>query len=484
MEEVLPSVGDALVRLRRLRGLSRQECAERIGTTVATLAAAETGVREAEVEERLALLYAIDVASLREGFVAPVEGVAGATVFLLHGGYQDFDSDDLAMLDRGLTAGRHLVATASANSLLARLRFAPASPAGPRAADAARQGHSLARLVRNRLGLGSSPLGDLRQLLEVQLAAAVRVEPLVSEGLRAAAIVDVGRAAAAVLLAATDQDRKRNPLLARVYLAHELCHVLFDPSAHGSVRIILDDRLWDRTAGVSSLSPNQLMESRAKGFAAEFLLPKTGLIEVLGPPKAVADLQAAERLVSTATHHFGTPWEIATYHLKNHGFFADGLVKGLLNGPRSVPSPETHPTSLPGTGGEVSTHVLPGAPPEVAPAQDAARSALEALLDDVLHRVSSACAQQKQVAATSVLVDWLDDLMMGERIDLAQRTLGALDPKVLPPRVLTGALVVTRPARDALGSARRDLVEKLEAALGDRWGLSPERVKKTIQRVQ
>ena len=60
--------------------------------------------------------------------------------------------------------------------------------------------------------------------------------------------------------------RRTNAVLARVYLAHELCHVLFDPS-DGGLHIVLD---------VGSDRDVQAAEQRARAFAAELLLPLPG----------------------------------------------------------------------------------------------------------------------------------------------------------------------------------------------------------------
>ena len=61
-------------------------------------------------------------------------------------------------------------------------------------------------------------------------------------------------------------------------------------------------------------------EQRARAFAAEVLLPLDGLTRKLGTPRAVTDPSPASALVATACSTFGTPHEITTNHLCNHGF--------------------------------------------------------------------------------------------------------------------------------------------------------------------
>lgn len=61
-------------------------------------------------------------------------------------------------------------------------------------------------------------------------------------------------------------------------------------------------------------------EQRARGFAAELLLPRAGLNKLLGLPRGVREQQTAVEMVVAAMDHFGASWQITANHLCNHGF--------------------------------------------------------------------------------------------------------------------------------------------------------------------
>jgi transcriptional regulator with XRE-family HTH domain/Zn-dependent peptidase ImmA (M78 family) len=508
--ERLADLGRALAQLRSLLGLSIEECASRIDITVDRLAAAERGEIDLAALGGIARLYALDEDELREGTVMPVEGVEGSTVFLLHGAYQDFDARDLGVLDRALRAARSMTTlTVSSDGgvrLRRRIQFVPVSPAGPRPVDAAQQGHKLARRVREKLHLGGEPIKDMRSLLEEQLGIAVVVEDLVSTDLRAASILDAHRAAAAAVLACHDRHRAENPTLARVYLAHELCHVLFDPGSPGSVRLALDDRPGGRAnRSAAGMSGAALLECRARGFAAEFLIPLGGVNALLGAHAApLSSLGDASKMVAQVRDHFGTPWEIATYHLMNLGFIQQELTLDLIHSP--IPSPPRHATSLPSVGAIprliedlLATQSAPdnsivawlSAAADVAPAPPwyvgEARRATEAALDELSARAIGdavrAVEHERETDAVDLLVDHFDDLFLAGEFDAAGRALNKLDPQRLPPKVLTGVLMVSAHAREQLGDARVQFFARVRSALAETWGLGPEAIDAIARRL-
>jgi hypothetical protein len=111
----------------------------------------------------------------------------------------------------------------------------------------AQQGYALARRVRGVLGCQSEPLEDMRALLEDEFGIAVLLSPLATKRLPAVSARSAARQGAAVVLNASDEDRHKNPLLDRVHLAHELCHILFDPKESG-VQLVTKTRSERRTA--------------------------------------------------------------------------------------------------------------------------------------------------------------------------------------------------------------------------------------------
>lgn len=482
--ETLSHLGSALRQLRELAGLGIDACAAKAGLSSDELKRAEDGFLNAGVVDRLAAFFGMQREELESGTLVPAQ--ARGTVFLLQGSYQDFDAEDLSVLCAALNEGRIMSALdggAASLALRRRLEFVPVRVAGPNPRDAAQQGYKLARFVRARLGLGADPIGDMGALLEETLGIAVRVDELVSDNLRAASIVDADRAAAAAVLAASSPDRERNPVLARVYLAHELGHVLFDPAAPGTVRLALED-LSIETRGTGRPTDDALLESRAKGFAAELLLTFEGLRKLLGTPRQARDIGDARAMVNEARETFGTPFEIAAWHLKNLGFLHPELFwKGALRQPS--PTIRGHETRLPragegslrlrslAAGGEVGAGR--GAADVLASrARESAAHASSALLDELVEKALAATGEQRIIAATDLLVEQLDDLLSANELTLARRLLDKLDPDRFPPSVLTGLLMVVSHAPDEL--ARSDFRARVWNALRTIWAWDESRL--------
>ena len=128
-----------------------------------------------------------------------------------------------------------------------------------------------------------------------------------------------------------------------MYLAHELAHIVHDPST-GGLHIVIDKD--EKKPHVVSADG---AERRAKAFAAELLMPLVGLLDLLGTPNNTVSGEQGRRLVAKAREHFSTPWEIAANHLNNHGFISDGVREALLHqGPKVTPTGLLG-TRLPGT---------------------------------------------------------------------------------------------------------------------------------------
>jgi hypothetical protein len=258
------------------------------------------------------------------------------SVFLRHrGAHQDFAMADAAILDAAINQAR-------ARSALAKLvggdvglfpsrRFEPRAVAGDAANAPARQGYLLARELRRAIGNETDALSDLRSLTEKVCGVAVLVRRLGTVGSSAFA-VKADDAAAIVLAPVT---YVREPIV-RVWLGHELCHLLFDPDT-GGVHVVIDfddDR------------PVHQAERRARAFAAELLIPEAGLRKLIGLPTAVMGDVAARNLVAMARDAFGSTWQVAANHLCNLGFIAMELRDWLERQPPPAMSrPWT--TSLP-----------------------------------------------------------------------------------------------------------------------------------------
>jgi Zn-dependent peptidase ImmA (M78 family) len=495
----LEQLGEIFSTLRSVSGLAIGDVARAVGCDESTLREAERGDLDDALTTALAECYGLDAEALRAGLVGR-GGEASAAVFLFHGAATAFDVRDLPLIERAMQTARVYTATTQdgRRGIEARARFRARPPSGPAPADAAMQGHALAREVRAALEVAHAPLGDLRALLEERFGAVVLVDAFVSYDLRALATLDAARACAATVLGADDPQRAQNPLLARVYLAHELCHLLFDPVRPGRVQIAADlVGTGASTRPDGSASVEALMESRARGFAAEFLIPQRGVEQRLGAPGApIESMARALPLIQETIHHFATPKEIAVWHLINLGYVARRLSNELIaahisnksTDTTTLPAPGAHPEHLRtrfATSVEAMRQLRGDEGPRVA--ADARRMAAEAAATAAAALLAQAYAEadgHRPVAATDLLVERLDGALSAGDAERVVAVLRALDPTRLPPEVLTGVLMVTRPARGDLGAARADFFARVLGALRDHWNIGEDRVARIEARLR
>lgn len=270
---------------------------------------------------RLADELRVDVAALHRGEVVRRES---PSIFFRHVRYQDFSHADLEVLDSALEQGRML-------RYVSRRLGRPAPPSFEhrrirtlRGKRAARHGYALSAKVRAELQRPLAPLTDLARIIERTFQIAV-----VNAHLSSARVVASSVRApdgAAIVLNASDEGRQRNPIVGRVHLAHELCHLLFDPS-EGGMHFVYD---------LADDSDSSALEQRARGFAAELLMPKDGLLELAGAPRRLVSRDAAFGLVFKVRSRFGTPHEITANHLVNHEYIAAEQRESLVGAPVEV----------------------------------------------------------------------------------------------------------------------------------------------------
>jgi Zn-dependent peptidase ImmA (M78 family) len=263
------------------------------------------------------------------------------SVFLRHAPRQDFDERDWRILDDALEQGRALsglrILLGDPTEALQAPEFVYRAAASDRAEAPAQEGYRLARSVRRWLENTSEPLGDMGAMLEERFGIAILVRGLATSRATAASIRSGN--AAAIVLNSDDVQRAANPLLARVHLAHELCHVLFDPSTDG-LNIVIDVDA-DRQAHAA--------EKRARAFAAELLLPLEGLIQLIGEPRGVSETSAALELIARVRRHFGTSHPITANHLCNRNFI-ELRLRDWLEAADTLFGRQPPPTSLPANG--------------------------------------------------------------------------------------------------------------------------------------
>lgn len=473
------STAQALRNLRKLAGLTPEDAAEKAGVSLAELQRAEDNEPDKKTAGRLASLFGIESDTLFRG-----EGVTssldeGASVFLFSGDLGSFASEDLPAFRAALDYGRIWVERDGHHGLRARLFHRPVNVASPAPRDAARQGYRLARQVRAALGMAGAPIEDIAELAERRLGVVIVVEPLSTKELGAGAILDAARSAAAIVL-----NDALGPRRHRVALAHELCHLLFDPCGAEMVSLTLD------RAELSSSASHDLKEARARGFAAELLLPLAGLVDLLGAPRQVSTSIDARDMIECARVHFGTTWEIAANHLYNTNFISRDAWEGLRHSPTSSTS-ELPTTTLPDPSNP--PRCLGAAPAPARSSPELAASARSAAGDTSRRveeernreaaRLIATCMDQSETAPMRAGVNLskaLDDAFACGDPALVESVLREIDPRRVHGDTMVMVLSGIRRASEVYGSPLLDAyhtaVARLLDALPVTWSWSNEDV--------
>jgi Zn-dependent peptidase ImmA (M78 family)/transcriptional regulator with XRE-family HTH domain len=463
------TLGSYIATLRALRGWSLSVTAARAGVSAEALVRAEADNGELSTYVALAGLFGVDLAQLRKGAVGPPPQPPPTSVFRFHTDRTALHADDLPVLRDALHAGRRWIETPTGRAGLARrAALRPASVSGPAPTDAAKQGHQLARAVRANLGLGGDRVGDLRALVEEHLGVTVVVRRLRSRALRAAAALDAERAGASIVLGA----RPSSTAGRLVEIAHELCHLLFDPAPPGAVQVALDgEGAWPEFA---------LRESRARGFAAELLLPALGLREILGEPSLESDGAAAQALILKAMRHFGTSWEITANHLHNLGYLSHLAWEEVRY--RRVPAPASGLLTLPGDGETplclrtVTSTAADGAQVAEAAWRTATTVREEVATDAAaraapyLQRAVDFTAAGRPMRGGVALSQAVDDAVRSGDLALAEAILTGAGAAGLRAEELVGLLGTTFPLRAVLDEARAALLRRMaDRAVEQGW---------------
>ncbi len=282
----------------------------------------ERGVTTTQLA-RLAGALSLDEVSLLEG--KRVDRPR-ASVFLRHTGRQDFRDADYAALDLAIDRSTSFLAMNDSLGLAQsqrRLgRFAPRAVNYTNATKAAQDGYRLAEEARSVIANSAEPIADIRALVEDVFEVLVLAVPLHTDGSTAVGI-RADNHAAAIVLNSIESVKANYPLVARVHIAHELCHILHDPSTARGLHIVLDRTERD--------APTERAEQRAKAFAAEFLIPQAGLSALLPRPQRVESPSEARELVAQAREHFCTPWAITAHHLFHRGYISESARDAIVD---------------------------------------------------------------------------------------------------------------------------------------------------------
>lgn len=105
-------------------------------------------------------------------------------------------------------------------------------------------------------------------------------------------------------------------------------------------------------------------------------------------------------------------------------------------------------------------------------------------LRQLVVRAVAAAKDNREIEATDLLVDRIDELLLSSDFDRARRLLGEVDPAVFPPSVAAALLAVSAPARTELGQARVTFVDRCKAALKSPWKLDTADAKAMKRRLQ
>lgn len=301
--------------------------------TAAKLASSVVALRARVTEDDLLALEAgrpVTLSTAAVTRIARAIGVATAdlaqetagspSLFFLQPGVPDFFDADRDVVVGALRAARSI---AELDRLLGRTyprgELDPVD-VGPVPFE---QGYELARRVRGVLGAPSEPLGSVVEIVEDVFGVPVVRMPLKARRVVALTAKDSSTRLAAVVLSDVGTDN------ARVTVAHELAHVLFDkPEKPIDYWIDLEN---DQAADTSKI------EQRARAFAAELLIPRRGLVDLLGPQTQRSASQRTSRteareLVQRVCSHFRTPPELTTNRLVDDVYIDQGLRADVWKG--------------------------------------------------------------------------------------------------------------------------------------------------------
>ncbi|HEY1616677.1 MAG TPA: XRE family transcriptional regulator [Streptosporangiaceae bacterium] len=294
MDVDLEAVGARVREARNRAGLSQRDVEAEAGISQPMLHRIEVGKRTSATLsdiDRLAAVLGVGLDELLYGSAVErrvqVAARAGGCAV-----------DDLkAALDQGIEL---LKIDDRLDSVMPQLRQLPASPqlAGHASGSPARRGQVVARRVREALGFGIAPIGDLVAAIERLTGIDVGTMPL-PPGVAGVCAVDPERATSLVLVNSNDVAERQ-----RFTLAHELAHLVMGGIAH------VDAVGGHRTAE----------EVLCDEFAWNLVLPADGVRAWLtssGANAGSADID--ERLMALMARYFGASPEVTRIQLDRMG---------------------------------------------------------------------------------------------------------------------------------------------------------------------
>jgi Zn-dependent peptidase ImmA (M78 family)/transcriptional regulator with XRE-family HTH domain len=200
--------------------------------------------------------------------------------------------------------------------------------------EAVSQGTSVAEQERQRLGLGKTPIADMSDLIAAQgiwVSGAKLPHEMSGLFIR-------GRSIGMAILVNYDHVRHRK----RFSYAHEYAHALLDRERNATIS--------------TSKNASDLLEKRANAFAAAFLMPEQGVIELLRNMNKGQNSRQERQVYDVATevaieaeirsasgsqtityqdiamiaHHFRVSYQAATFRLRSLNIISGSISEHLL----------------------------------------------------------------------------------------------------------------------------------------------------------
>jgi len=249
-----------LRKARENRGLSQAAVAKKLRLSRSLVAQIELANRPVTVDElaKFAELYGTPAVDLTEVRVATDDPITVTLLNLAPALIKEFNMQSRI---------HGVLGEVVALSRLERLLERPAHPTAPTypwppprtLADAIRQGEETAEHERQRLGLRDAPLPELSDLCAAQGVPVFALE--LPDGLSGFSISDASVNRALVVNVTQDAVRQR------LAIAHGYAHTVCDPI--GTIRVC------------TKANANELIERRAAAFSAAFLLPASGIVDMV-----------------------------------------------------------------------------------------------------------------------------------------------------------------------------------------------------------
>jgi Zn-dependent peptidase ImmA (M78 family)/DNA-binding XRE family transcriptional regulator len=207
-------LGERLRLARQRAGLTQQDAADKLALARTTLVALEKGQRKLRAAElrTIVALYGISINALLRPESVLVNFVPRFRTVAVDEQY----SAEAALLLNDLAAGEFELE--SILGIPFRPNYPPERPIGP--GDIREQAEDLAAEIRQRLGIGLSPISDIVSLLELEFGVRVFIRPL-SSG-RISGLFAYDEKIGACILLNQNHPRERRAITA----AHELAHLI------------------------------------------------------------------------------------------------------------------------------------------------------------------------------------------------------------------------------------------------------------------